>query len=166
MDKHLKVFVLAHVVVAVLEHGTRVARRQVLGDERECLLVALHELALRGIGHTADARRQHIVDGLLVVVLLDVHGADLERSADGGCLPAIERLLVVAPVGLHEVECGEAQDDGFLEACQIHPDEADGVEILNASLGTFELFEGHAELEPPFGRLLAVAQVCRQVADI
>ena len=107
MHKHLQTLVLAQVEVGVLIHRLCLALCQLLDDESERLLVVLHELRLRGVGHTAYSRRQHIVHGLLVGVLLDVDICCFEFA--GGCGGGVgEVLLVCAPFSSHEVETTEA----------------------------------------------------------
>ena len=76
MDKHLEVFVLAHVVVAVLIYGSGIAGGKAVHRDGHGLLVAFHQLGLAGVCDGADAGRQHVIDRLLVVVLFDIDRAD------------------------------------------------------------------------------------------
>ena len=83
MHKHLQSLVLSQVEVGVLIHRLCLTLGQLLYDESQCLLVVLHELRLRGVGHTTYSRRQHIVHRQLVGVLLDVDICCFEFA--GGC---------------------------------------------------------------------------------
>ena len=166
VNEQLQVLVLPHIVVTVLEYRTGVAWREVLGDERQRLLVLLDELCLRGVGDTAYSRRQHIVDGLLLVVFLDVHRSHFQGCTHGGCLTAVERLFVGSPVCLHQVECGKSEDDGFLEAREVHSDESYGGEVRDASLRTLILFQRNTELEPALCPLVAIAQRGGNASDV
>ena len=166
VDVELQVLVLPHVVVAVLEDGACVAGREVLGDEGQRLLVLLHELCLVGVRDACDSRRQDVVDGQFLVVLLDVDGSHLEACADGWCLPVVERLFVAAPVGLHEVECGKSEDDGFLESCEVDAYEPDAGEVRDASHGALVFLQGYSELEPTFRPLVAIAQGGDDASDV
>ena len=130
------------------------------------MFVRLHELALVGVGHAADARRQDIVDGQFLVVLLNVYGANLERACCRGRGAIVEALLVASPVGLDKVEGSETQDNRLLEARHVHTDEADGGEIRDAAYGALEFLQRDAELEPSLRFLVAVAQRCCDVTNV
>ena len=80
VHEHLQTLVLSEVERCVLVHRLRLACAERGYAHRECLLVVLNKLWLRGVLSALDARRQDIVDGLLVVVLLDVHGTHHELA--------------------------------------------------------------------------------------
>ena len=77
--EHLQALVVTHVVSHVLIHGSRVFRRQVVYAQYHCLFVQRHELSLSRISLTGHTRRQNIVNRLLVVILLDVHGLYIQH---------------------------------------------------------------------------------------
>ena len=123
VDEHLNALVLAQVESGVLINGLGLARREVVDNEAQRLLVLLGKLRLGRILLTGDSRRQDVVHRRLVVVLLDVHRADGHASALVG--RGVERLLVGAPFSAHKVERGETQYDRFLEVSEEHAHEAD-----------------------------------------
>ena len=163
MHEHLHVLILAQVEGGVAIDGLRLAGRQVLHHHVHGLLVGLGQLRLRGVGDAGDARRQHIVDGALVVVLLDVDGADLQRAA----VRARGKWLVVgAPLATHQVEAGKAQHDGLLELGEEHTHEANAGEVGDVALAAGVLVQGYAELIPLHDVVGAVAQHHAGLADI
>ena len=156
MGKHLQPAVLAQVLVGVLVDGLGLAVGETGHHHVEGLLVVLDELRLLGVEGTADAWRQHIVDGHLVGVLLDVHGADrhLARLA-----AAAQGLLVDAPLAAHQVEGAEAHDDGLGEVGEEHTHEAHAGEIVDAAHALLKVVDGDSELIPGDGRTGAIAQL-------
>ncbi len=145
VEEHLQVLVLAHIVGAVLIDGAGVAGTQIAHYHGHCLLVVLHQLCLVGVGYSAYAGRQHVVDGLLVVVLLDIDGADLQGAARSRCLAHVELLLVGAPVAVHKVQGGQPEDDILLETSHEHAHEADAGEVVDVALLLLVFVQGHAE---------------------
>ena len=156
MGEHLYALILPEVEVGVLVDGLGRARAEVGDGHGERLLVALDELGLCGVLLTTDARRQDVVDGLLVVVLLDTDGADGHLSRLG---TAGERLFVDAPFAAHEVERTEAQHDGLFEVGAEHAHEAYAGEAADRAHLPLEVLDGDAELIP--GRLLRVVVVAQ-----
>ena len=73
VNKHLQMLVVTHVVGCVFVHGTCVAEWQVVHTQNHRLFVLCNQLRLPGVGLTADARRQDIVDRRTVAVLLDIY---------------------------------------------------------------------------------------------
>ena len=155
VDEHLDALVLAQVERGVAIDGLRLAVAQVVHGQGQCLLVALHELRLRGVGVASDARRQHVVHGSLVVVFLDVHCAHHHFSGLGG---VVEVLLIDAPFAAHQVERAEAHDDWVLEIREEHTHEANRREVANAAHPVRRLGERDAELIPSHSAVLSVAQ--------
>ena len=155
--EHLHVLILAEVEASIAIDGLRLTLLQVLHHHVERLLVALHKLWLRGVGDTADTWGQHIVHGLFVVALLDVHGTDLEHAAFR--CRRVETLLVDAPLATDEVQGTEAQHDGLLESRHEHAHEADTGEVVDTALLVFILRDGDAELIPVHTRRIAVAEL-------
>ncbi len=76
MYEHLYALVLTHIHGGILVDSLRLARAKVVDGHCQSLFVRLYELRLSGVLFAADARRQHVVDGSLVVVLLDIYRAD------------------------------------------------------------------------------------------
>ena len=143
--EHLHALVLAEVEHRVFIDGFRFSRAEVVDDDVECLFVAFYELRLCGVGISADSRRQDIVDGLLVVVLLNVDGADRHVSGVGGIG---ELLLIDSPFSAHEVECGESQHDGVFKSCEEHTHEPDAREVVDGADALVISVERYAELVP------------------
>ena len=77
VNEHLHVLILTQVEDSITIDGLRLTCRQVLYHHIEGLLVGLCKLGLRRVGNTRDTWWQHVVDRLLVIVLLNVHSADL-----------------------------------------------------------------------------------------
>ena len=73
--EHLQTTILSEVERRVLVYRLRLARPQVLHHHVERLFITLHQLRLSGVLCSVDARRQHVVHRLFVVILLDVYGA-------------------------------------------------------------------------------------------
>ena len=163
MHIHLQMTILAKIQRSVAIDALRLALRQVLHHHAQCLLVGLRQLRLRGVCDTGDAWRQHVVDRFLVVVLLDVDGTNLQRTA---VQPVGERLLIDAPFATHQVQAAEAQHDGLAELGEEHTHETDAGEVADATHTVFRLVEGYAELVPAHGFLLAVAQRSRIFPDV
>ena len=157
VHEHLQAFVLSEVERCVLVHRLRLACAERGYAHRECLLVVLNELWLRGVLSALDARRQDIVDGLLVVVLLDIHGTHHEFARRRSRV--VEVLLVDAPLATHEVERTEAQHDRMLEAGEEHTHEAHGCEVVDCAELLLILAQRDAELVPVDGLCLVVAQL-------
>ena len=154
MDKKLEVLVATEVELRVFIYRTRIATGEVLHGQREGLLIVFKHLLLSGFDATADARRKHVVDRSFLVVFLKVHRtyhhfARLSTESSG-----VERLFVVAPFSAHQVECRQTQHDWLVKARHEHAHEADGREIVDASVATLVLVNGDAEEIPlRFGRL-------------
>ena len=158
VDVELEVLVLAHVVVAVLVDSLGIARRQVFDHQGQGLLVLLHQLALSGVGVALDAWGQDVVDRLLAAVLLDADGADGHGGTLGRGFAGVEGLLVAAPVTVHQVEGGQANDDGLLAVGEEHADEADAGEVVDVAHLRLVALQGDAEEIPVDLLLVAVAQ--------
>ena len=156
VGKHLHALILAQILVGILIHGLGLAAGKIGDHDVESLLVVLDKLWLCGVEGTADARRQHVVDGQLVGVLLDVHGADghLTRMST-----AAQWLFVNAPFATHQVEGAKAHDDGFLEVGEEHTHEAHAGEIVDAAHALLKVVDGDSELIPGDGRTGAIAQL-------
>ena len=157
VNEHLQTLVLSEVERCVLVHRLCLAGAERGDAHRECLLVVLHELRLRWVLSALDARRQDIVDRLLVVVLLDVHGAHHELARSGSRV--VEVLLVDAPLTTHEVERSEAQHDRMLEACEEHTHEAHRGEVVDSTELLLVVAQRYAELVPVDRFCLVVAQL-------
>ena len=148
VDEHLQMLVLAEVEVHGLIYTTCIARREVLNDNGERLLVFLSDLRLAWVCHTTDAWRQHVVDWSLVVVLLNIHSSCVDSSRHTWLLSREEWLCVVAPFTTHEVEAGKAHDDWLLEIREIHTHEANAREVVDGTLFLFVSIHRNAELIP------------------
>ena len=101
VNEHLDMLIAAQVERRVTVDGFRLVLRQVLDHQTQCLLVGFGQLGLRGVGDTRDARRQYVVDGFSVVVLLDIDRADLQLTAVAG---TCQLLVVETPLATHEVK--------------------------------------------------------------
>ena len=101
VNEHLDMLIAAQVERRVTVDGFRLVLRQVLDHQTQRLLVGFGQLGLRGVGDARDARRQYVVDGLAVVVLLDIDRADLQLTAVAG---ASQLLVVQTPLATHEVQ--------------------------------------------------------------
>ena len=136
------------------------------------MLVALDQLRLCGVGHSADAGRQYIVDRSLVVVLLDVHCADLQSGPLCRSLARVKCLLIGSPVAMNQVQGGQTQDDILMEARQEHAHEAYAGEVLYVAHLLLVAAQRDAEQIPGALFGVAVAQlhagrtlVCYMVAS-
>ena len=165
VDKHLQPLVLAKVDVDVLIDGLRLVLAQILHHQAKGLLVVLGELWLVGVGHTRDARRQHVGHGLALGVLLDVDGAHLQ-GARLGAGAGLQVLLVLAPCAAHQVERAETQHDVLFESGQEHTHEADGGEVVDGAFALLVGREGDAVLIPAHGDAVVIAQLGRIVAVV
>ena len=165
VDEHLQPLVLAQVEVGVAIDGLRLILREVLHREAQRLLVVLGELLLVGVGHSGDARWQHIGHGLALGVLLHVHSAHLQRSRLGGGT-GLQVLLVLSPLAFHQVEAAEAQRNGLLEAREEHAHEADAGEVVDGTHLALPLLQRHTILIPSDGEGVAVAQLGVVVAMV
>ena len=137
MHEHLQSLVLTHVDRRVLIHSLRLARSEIVDCHRQCLLIALYKLRLRGVLLARYARRQNVVDRCLVVVLLDVDGTHLKTS--GRSRRVVEVLLVDTPLASNKVERTEAQHDGVLESGEEHTHETYRCEVGDAPHPTLVL---------------------------
>ena len=133
MDEELQVLILAHVVIAVLIHCFGIARRKVLYDQTQALLVLLHQLALVGVGDTADAWRQYVVDGLLATILFDADCAYRHRGAAGWSFASVKCLLIAAPITMYEVEGCQTHYNRLFKARQEHTHEANAGEVADVA---------------------------------
>ena len=156
MDEHLHTLVLPEVERGFLIDGLRLSRLHVRHDHIQGLLVVLHQLRLRGVGGTADARGQHVVHGSLVVVLLDVHRTHREGAGLRG--GGVQVLLVDTPLATHEVEAAEAEHDGLLESRHEHTHEAHAGEVVDRPHAVHIFHQGDAELIPVDARRVAITQ--------
>ena len=146
MHEHLQALVLSEVEGGVLIDTFRLSCAEVVDHDVECLLVALDELWLGGVLHTRDARRQYVVDRCLVVVLLDVDGAD-RHVAGVGCAVG-EVLRINPPLSPDEVEASESHDDGLLEVGEEHAHEPDRCEVADGTHLLLVPVEWYSELIP------------------
>ncbi len=141
--------VLTHVIVAVFIDGFRFVAAKIACHQTHGLFVGFYELCLRGVCDTSDARRQDIVDGFLVVVLLDADCADFNNTTTAGrCVAVVERLLICSPVALYKVECGKTKDGFFFEACHEDTHEAYACEIAYVSFLALIFLQWDAEEVP------------------
>ena len=101
VDEHLDMLIAAQVERRVTVDGFRLVLRQILDHQTQRLLVGLGQLGLRGVGDARDAWGQYVVDGLAVVVLLDIDRADLQLTAVAS---TCQLLVVEAPLATHEVQ--------------------------------------------------------------
>ena len=129
MYEHLHVLISAQIERGIAIDSLRLALRQILGHHHQCLLVGLGQLWLRGVGDTRDAWGYNIVDGALVVVLLDVDGTDCQGTAIGR---TCQLLVIDAPVATHQFKRAETQHDGLAELGEEHTHEADAGEVADA----------------------------------
>ena len=156
MDEHLHVLVLTEIERGLLIDGLRLSMLHVPHHHVQCLFVVLHKLWLRGVGGTADARRQHVIDGNLIVVLFNVHGTHHEFSRFRR--RGVQTLFVNAPLSTHKVEASETQYDRLLETCHEHSHETHAREVVDGTHPPDVLREGDAELVPVDACGVAVAQ--------
>ena len=164
VDEHLQPAILAQVEGGVLVHTLRLAGAEVVDHDVEGLLIVFHQLGLGGVLHTRDARREDIVDGGLVVVLLDIHGTHRHISRVGGT--GGEVLRIHTPLAAHQVETAEPEHDGFLELREEHTDEADGGEVADGAYPLLIPVERYAELVPCHLVGLAIAQRTASLAAV
>ena len=148
VGKHLQVLVAAEVERCILVDGTCIVGGQLLHGDGQCLLVVLQHLVLPRVDDAADAGRYDVVDGLFLVVLLKAHGRSAHRAAHVGGLAGVEALLVGAPLGVHEVERCEAQDDGIFKVRHIHTHEANARKVGDAAHILLVFLHGNAEQIP------------------
>ena len=148
VGEHLQVLVAAEVERCVLVDGACIVGGQLLHGDGQCLLVVLQHLVLPGVDDAADAGRYDVVDGLFLVVLLKAHGRGAHRAAHVGRLAGVEALVVGAPLGVHEVERGEAQHDGIFKVRHIHTHEANAREVGDAAHVLLVFLHGNAEQIP------------------
>ena len=80
MHEHLQTLILTDVQRGVLIYRLCLARTERCDGHGKRLLVVLHELRLRRILSALDARRQYVVDGLLVSVLFYVDSRNSQSS--------------------------------------------------------------------------------------
>ena len=146
MGEELEMLVFAHVVLDVLVDGACVVGAQLLDGEGKGLLVAFHHGAAARVADAADAWRYYVVDGLAVVVFLDVDGGDGEVAHAAACAAAcVERAVVAAPVSVDEVEGAESQYYGVSEVGHVHTHEPDAREVGDAAYGLAAgVVEGYA----------------------
>ena len=157
MDEHLHVLILAEVHIHVPIDGLRLLLLQLLHHHVQGLFVTLHELGLGRIGSPADAWWQHVVHGLLVVVLLDVHGTHLHHTTLGN--RSTQTLFIRSPHATYQVERAEAQHDGLLETREEHTHETDASEVVDAAHLPFILHHGDTELIPVHTRGVAITEL-------
>ena len=163
MYVHLQMLVLAHVVRTVLIYGSGIAGAEVACHHGHGLLVALHQLCLCGVGHSADARRQYVVDRSLVIVLLYVDSTYFQGGILCRCLTCVESLFVGAPVPMYQVQGGQTQDDVLLESCKEHAHETYAGKVLYVAHLLLITAQGNAEQIPGTLFRVSVAQfhACR-----
>ena len=162
---HLQTLVLAQVEVGVLVDGLRLVLRQVLHHQAERLLVVLRQLRLRGVGSTADARRQHVGHRLALSVLLNVDGAGLQQTRLGAGT-GLQVLLVLAPLAADQVETAEAKHHRLLEASEEHTHETNRGKVVDSAYLLFPFAQRHTVLIPAHGERVAVAQLSIVVAVV
>ena len=80
MHEHLQTLILTDVQRGVLIYRLCLARTERCDGHGKRLLVVLHELRLRRVLSALDARRQNVVDGLLVSVLFYVDSRNSQSS--------------------------------------------------------------------------------------
>ena len=114
MNKHLNALIKSQIEIMVLVHCLCLIARQVLYGQVHSLLVLLNQLWLLWVCNTGDARRQHIVYWLLVVIFLYIHGAHLKSTAVT-CSRIAKVLLIHAPLAANKVKASKAQNNRFLE---------------------------------------------------
>ena len=156
MHEHLHPLILAQVDGGLLIHCLRLVLLQVVHNHLQRLFVALHQLRLTRICHTTDAWRQHVVHGLLVVVLLDVHGIHGQCARFG--TTRTKTLLIDTPLTPYEVETAETEHNGLLETRHVHTHETDAGEVADAAFPALILYQGHTELIPVHRRGVAITQ--------
>ena len=96
MHVHLHAAVLPQVKCGVLVYALGLARRHAGESHGQRLLVGFGELWLCGVLVTSDAWRQHVVDGSLVVVFLNVDGCC--RYCSAASYGVVKCLLVYSPL--------------------------------------------------------------------
>ena len=167
VHEHLQFLVVTQVVRSVLIHGFGIVRGEVLNFQHHRLLVLRYQLRLSGIGLTAYARRQHIVDRCLGTVLLNTYRLHIQAGFRRGIgtrtqrTAVIETLRVLSPVAANEVEVRKTQVSLMVKARHVNTHEADRLEVTNR---THRLHccavavQGYLKLIPPNRSRLAVAQ--------
>ena len=159
MHKHLHTTILAKVERSVFIHGLRLVMAQLFNVQCQRLLVALNQLWLCGVLGARDARWQHIVYGLLVVVLFNVYRAHAQFARL--CGRGVEHLVIHTPFATHQVEVAKAQHDGALKACEEHAHEADRGEIVDAAHLLFKVGQRYTKLVPRYLFGIVVTQLWR-----
>ena len=158
MHEELEVLVATEVEVRVLIDGTCIAASEVFDRERKCLFVVLQHLILSRFDGAADARRQNVVNGVLIIVFFEVHRAHHELAGRSCRHVLIKGLLIVAPLAAYETQRGETQHNRLIEARQEHAYEADRREVADAAVFAFVFAQRNAEQIPFRGRRFAVAR--------
>ncbi len=157
VDEHLQALVGAQVEACVAIHAAGVAGLQALHLHLHRLLVELRDLRLARVDDAAHARRQHVVHRLAARVLLDVHRVDVDGAVGRSVAAQVQVIVVVAPLAAHQLEGGEAQVGGLLEAGHEHAHEANGGEVVDRAHLFLIVAQGNVELIPRDLLLLAVA---------
>ena len=149
VDVHLQVFVLTHIVVAVLINRLCLTSAKIASHHTHGLFVSLNKLRLRGVGNTSDARGQDIVDGLLVVVFFNADGTYFQRSTTSRSdITIIERLLIGSPITLHKVESGKTKNGLFLESRHEDTHEANARKVADVAFLILVFCQRNAEKIP------------------
>ena len=156
MHEHLHPLILAQVDGGLLIHRLRLVLLQVVHNHLQCLLITLHQLGLCRVRHSADSWRQHVVHGLLVVILLDVHGIHGQCARFG--TTRTKTLLIDTPLTPYEVETAETEHNGLLETRHEHTHETDAGKVADAAFPALILYQGHTELIPVHRRGVAITQ--------
>ena len=157
MYKHLHVLILSQVKVHVSINSLRLATLQLFYHHIERLFIILYELGLRGVGNTGDTRRQHIVNGFLVIILFDIDSTHFQDTTLRG--RRIQTLLVDTPLATHQIETTKAQYDRLLETRHEHTHETDAGKVVDRTHPAFILHERNAELIPVNAGGIAITQL-------
>ena len=165
MHKHLQVLILLQVQRGVLIDSLRLVLRQVFHHQAEGLLIALGQLRLAGVGHTADARRQHVGHRLAVGVFFHVDRTHRHRACLGSGR-GHQVLLVLSPLATYQVEAAETQNNVFLEIGEEHTHEADAGKVVDSAHLRVKRHQRHPVLIPAHGAGVAIAQRCQIVTVV
>ena len=154
MSEHLQTLVTAQVVRGRLINRPGITRRQIRNLQGERLLVLLQQLRLAGIEHTADSRRQHVVDRLTLSVLLDINRRNHQLTIRDRRYQRIREILLIStPVATNQFERTETQIGRFLETGHIHTHETDRLKVTDRTNLLVITLDRDLE-EIPFNRLL------------
>ena len=144
MGKHLDALILTQVEGGILVNRLGLTGTQILDHKAQRLFILLHQLRLRRVLSTTDARRKHIVDRSFLGIFLDAHRTCFQRTTIG----STERLVVSTPGATYQIQSSETHHDRFLKIGKEHTHKADAGEVIDIAHLRFILIYRDTELVP------------------